>query len=348
MNRNCLYSVILAAGIFFAAGGTTDVFSAEFYKGKTLRVNVGSSPGGGYDTYARLIARHLPRHIPGNPNTIVENMPGAGGLIAANYLFNVAKPNGLTIGHINWSVPQMEFLGTPAVRYRSLEFEWLGLANSSVITVVIGKDAPIQTVEEWINPKTPKLIFGCNSRTDLTCATALALNDIFGPISKVVPGFGGTSLMRAAVLRKETDALTGWTWDSVKATGLHLIDKGDFKILAYIGDRRYPDLEKRKATFLNPFVKKAEDKAFLKVLTMPSTMVRPWTTVPGTSKSRVKILRTAFVNTLKDPVFLKDAKRLKVEIAPKSAKWLTQFIRKTKAELKPEVIKRARKALGLE
>ena len=348
MKKHFFYSFLLAIGFIFFAAVSTEVFSAEYYQGKTVRINVGSAPGGGFDTYARLIARHLPRHIPGNPSVIVENMPGAGGMIAANYVFNLAKPNGLTIAHINWSIPQMEFLGTPAVKYRTLDFEWLGLANSSVITVAVGKESPIQTAQDWINPKTPRLIFACNARTDLTCATATAMNDIFGPVSKVVPGFGGTALMRAAVMRNEAHALTGWTWDSVKATGLDMIKAGDLKLLAYIGDRRNPELEERKVTYLNDFVKKPEDKAFLKVLTMPATTVRPWATVPGTPQNLVQILRQAFAATLKDPKLLKDAKKQRVEISPESAEWLVDYFKRTKAELKPEVIKRARKVVGLD
>jgi len=326
---------------------STPVFGDDFYAGKTVRIIVGSSPGGGYDTYARLIGRHLSKHIPGNPKTLVINMPGAGGIIAANYLYNVAKPDGLTISHVNWSVPQMEFLGTPAVRYQADNFEWLGLANSSVITVAIGKKAPVKTVEEWLDPNTKQLVFGCNSRTDLTCATALAINSIFGPISKVVPGFGGTALMRAAIIRGETDALTGWTWDSVKATGMGMIDAGDLQLLAYLGDSRNPELDERKVTYLNEFVTSPEDKAFLNILTMPATMVRPWATVPETPKDRVAILEKALMETLKDPELLAEAKKLRVDIAPKSAAWLSKFIHDTQVELKPSVKERARKVLGL-
>ncbi len=234
MNRKFLFVIYLAAGLAYVAGVSTPVSGAGFYEGKTIRINVGASPGGGFDTYARLIARHLPKHIPGKPSVIVENMPGGGGLIAANYMFNVSKPDSLTIGHILWTIPQMEFLGIPAVKYRSLDFEWLALANSSVITVAIRADAPAQSVEEWLNPKTPKLIFGCVSRGTLTCSLPLALNSIFGPISTIVPGYGGTAPIRAALMRKEVDALTGWTWDSVKATGLPMIEAGDIKLLAYI------------------------------------------------------------------------------------------------------------------
>ena len=269
-------------------------------------------------------------------------------MIAANYLYNVARPDGLTISHVNWSIPQMEFLGTPAVKYKADKFEWLGLANSSVITVAIGKKSPVQTLKEWLDPNTKPLVFGCNSRTDLTCAMPLAINSIFGPVSKVVPGFGGTALMRAAVMRGETDGLTGWTWDSVKATGMAMIEAGDLKLIAYIGDGRNADLDERKVPYLNELVTKPEDKAFLNILTMPATMVRPWATVPNTPKDRVAILRTALTETLKDPELLAEAKKLHVDISPKSAEWLTNFIDETQAELKPSVKERARKVLGLE
>ncbi len=347
MTREALIVIYLAAAIACITGFSVPLIAADFYEGKTIRINVGSPPGGGFDTYARLIARHLPKHIPGKPSMIVQNMPGGGGLIAANYLYNVSRPDGLTIGHILWTVPQMEYLGISAVKYKSLDFEWLGLANSSVITVAIRKDAPVQSVEEWINPKTVPLVFGCVSRGTLTCSLALALNNVFGPISKIVPGYGGTAPVRAAMLRKEVDALTGWTWDSVKSTGLPMIEAGDLKLLAYIGEERHPELEERKVPYLNKYVRKAEDQAFLKLLMMPSAMVRPWAAVPGTPKERVTILRQAFTDTMKDPAFHKEAKRLKVDIAPKSADWLEGFIRKTKNDLKPEVVDRARKVLGL-
>ena len=148
-------------------------------------------------------------------------------------------------------------------------------------------------------------------------------------------------------MREEVDALTGWTWDSVKATGLPMIEAGDIKLLAYIGEERHPELDERKVPFLNEYVREAEDKAFLKLLTMPATMVRPWATVPGTPKDRVKILRKGLADIMKDPAFHKDAKRLKVDIAPKSAEWLEGFIRKTKTDLKPDVVERARRVLGL-
>jgi tripartite-type tricarboxylate transporter receptor subunit TctC len=320
----------------------------SFYQGKTVRVIVTTTPGGGFDFYARLFARHLPRHIPGRPRMIVQNMPGGGGTVGTNYVFNIAKPDGLTISHLQWDAPQKEFLGASGVKYRAMEFEWLGLANSSVITIAVRPDAPVQTLKEWLDPKTPKLIFGCTSVGSLPCDMVLAVNDIFGPISDITTGYLSLTLVRTAVFRKEVDALTGWTWDSVKAVGLELIDKGDLKLLAYVGQSRHPELDARKIPYLNDHVKREEDRALLDILAMPATMVRPWAAPPRTPKDRVEILRKAFLDVTKDPEFLREAEKLRAEISPQSGQWLEEFLRKSKESLSPEVRNRARKLLGIE
>jgi tripartite-type tricarboxylate transporter receptor subunit TctC len=264
--------------------------------------------------------------------------------VASSYM----KPDGLTISHLQWDAPQKEFLGVPGVKYRSLDFEWLGLANSSVITVAVRPDAPIKTIDEWLDPKTPKLIFGCTSVGSLPCDMVLAVNDIFGPISEIATGYLSLTVVRTAIFRKEVDALTGWTWDSVKAVGLELIEKGDLKLLAYIGQSRHPELDARKVPYLNDRVKRPEDRALLDILAMPATMVRPWAAPPKTPKNRLEVLRKAFLDVTKDPEFLAEAERLKVEIDPRTGEWLEEFLRKSKESLTAEVRNRARKILGME
>ncbi len=346
VNRMGGFCLAVFAGLGLAL--TPALAQESFYQGKTLRVLVTTTPGGGFDLYARLFARHLPRHIPGKPSVIVQNMPGGGGVIGANYLFNIAKPDGLTISHLQWDAPQREFLGVPGVKYRSREFEWLGLANSSVITIAVRPDAPIKTMDEWLNPDTPKLVFGCTSVGSLPCDMVLAVNDIFGPISEIATGYLSLTVVRTAIFRKEVDALTGWTWDSVKAVGLDLIEKGDLKLLAYVGQNRHPELDGRKIPYLNDRVKRSEDRALLDILAMPATMVRPWAAPPKTAKDRLAVLRKAFFDVAKDREFLAEAERLKVEINPRPGEWVEEFLRKSQESLTPQVRNRARKILGLE
>lgn len=328
--------------------GSTGLAAEPFYEGKTIKIIAVHPPGGGYDAYARLFARHISKHIPGNPKAIVINMPGGSGMVGTNYVYNVVRPDGLTLVQPSWGVAQSQFLNFPGVKYDVNQFEWLGLANAGPITVVVRADSPIQTMSQWLDPKTPPLIFGCTSRNSLTCGIPLAMNELFGPTSKIVAGYQGTAPIRAALVQKEVDALTGWSWDSVKATGMSMINDGEIKLMAYLGEDRHPELDARKVPFLMGRITKPEDKAFMKVLLLPAAMLRPWALPPRTPQDRVAMLRKAFTETVKDPEFLNDAKRAKLDINPRSAMYLAGLIKGMEADMTPEVLSRARKIVGLE
>ena len=336
-----IMALLLACGT--AAAAKSD------YEGKTVKIVSVHSPGGGYDTYSRLFARHLGNHIPGKPKVIVINIPGGSGLIGTNYVYNVTKPDGLTVVQPSWNLAQAQFLNFPGIKYDVNKFIWLGLANAGPVTAVVRKGSPIQSMDDWLNPKTKTLIFGCTSRNSPTCSIPLAMNDIFGPkTSKIVSGYKGTAPIRAALLQKEVDALTGWSWDSVKSTGMSMIDEGEAKIIAYIGEERHPELEERKVPYLNPLITKAADIAFMKVLMLPAAMLRPWAVPPGTPKDKVQILQSAFNNVLKDPAFLADANRARLDINPKSGEYLVNLMNDMKKRMTPEITSRARKIIGLD
>ena len=343
--RMAWIGLIMAALLAFASAATAE----SFYQDKTVKIVSVHSPGGGYDTYSRLFARHLGNQIPGKPKVIVINIPGGSGLIGTNYVYNVTKPDGLTLVQPSWNLAQAQFLNFPGIKYDVNKFIWLGLANAGPVTAVVRKGSPIQSMDDWLNPKTKTLIFGCTSRNSPTCSIPLAMNDIFGPTtSKIVSGYKGTAPIRAALLQKEVDALTGWSWDSVKSTGMSMIDDGDAKIIAYIGEERHAELEERKVPYLNPRITKAADIAFMKVLMLPAAMLRPWALPPGTPKDKVQIMQTAFNNTLKDPGFLKDAKRTRLDINPKSGEYLVNLMNDMKKRMTPEITSRARKIIGLD
>ncbi len=337
----------LIMAVMAAAGGSI-AGAASFYEGKTVKIVSVSAPGGGYDTYSRLFARHLGKHIPGKPNVIVINIPGGSGLIGSNYVYNITKRDGLTLVHPTWTIAQAQYLNFPGIRYDVNKFVWLGLANTGPITVVVRKGSPIQTMDQWLDPETEPLIFGCTARNSLTCSIPLAMNDIFGETSRIVPGYKGTAPVRAGLLQKEVDGLTGWSWDSVKATGMSMIDDGEAKIIAYIGEERHPELEARKIPLLNDRITKPADVAFMKVLLLPAAMLRPWALPPKTPMDRVAILRKAFEATMKDPEFLADAKRARLDISPKSGEYLTKLIVDMKKQMTPEVISRTRRIVGLD
>jgi tripartite-type tricarboxylate transporter receptor subunit TctC len=337
----------LISAVLLACGSVAGAES--FYEGKTVKIISVHAPGGGYDTYSRLFARHLGKHIPGNPKAIVINIPGGSGLIGTNYVYNVTKPDGLSLVQPSWNLAQAQFLDFPGIKYDIDKFIWLGLANSGAVTAVVRKGSPIQSMDDWLNPKTETLIFGCTSRNSPTCSIPLAMNDIFGPkTSKIVSGYKGTAPIRAALLQKEVDALTGWSWDSVKSTGMSMIDDGDIKLMAYIGYERHPELDERKVPFLNERITKPADVAFMNVLLLPVAMLRPWALVPKTPTDKVEILKKAFVATLKDTAFLADAKRTRLDVNPKSGKELEDLVARMKTQMTAEVVSRARRIVGLE
>ncbi len=345
MDRRVAWIGVIVAVLLACASAAA---AQSFYEKKTVRIVSVHAPGGGYDTYSRLFGRHFGKHIPGKPKVIVVNIPGASGLIGTNYVYNVSKKDGLTVIQPSWGVAQAQFLGFPDIRYDVTKMIWLGLANSGPVTAVVRKESPIQTMDQWLDPKTKPLIFGCTSLNSLTCSIPLAMNNIFGKTSEIVSGYVGTARIRAALLQKEVDGLTGWSWDSVKSTGMSMIDDGDAKIMAYIGFDRHAELDERKVPFLNERITKPSDIAFMKVLLLPAAMLRPWAVPPGTPADRVEMLRKAFEATLKDPAFLADAKRTRLDINPKSGKWLTDLIANMKTQMTPEVLSRARKIVGLE
>jgi tripartite-type tricarboxylate transporter receptor subunit TctC len=224
----------------------------------------------------------------------------------------------------------------------------VGLVNAGPITVVVRKGSPTKTMDEWLDPKTRPLIFGCTSINSLTCAIPLAMNELFGPTSKIVAGYQGTAPIRAALVKQEVDALTGWSWDSVKATGMSMINSGEAEIMAYLGEERNSELDELKVPFLNERIKKPEDVAFMRVLLLPAAMLRPWAVPPNTPKAHVATLRKAFQKTLKDPEFLMDAKRVRLDINPRSGQYLADLMIDMKTQMTPEVLSRARKIVGLE
>lgn len=183
---------------------STYALAEPFYKGKTVRILVPYSPGGGFDTNARVVARHLPKHIPGEPSMIVQNMPGGGGLVALNYFYSVAKPNGLMLAHLPHLTAFFEVSDVPQVKYKSEEFKWLGSTNSTVGPVVIRHDAPVKDLKELLDPKTPPLIIGASGETGTLSLGPRIVNEIFSrQVFKVVTGYRGTAPIRMAMERDD-------------------------------------------------------------------------------------------------------------------------------------------------
>jgi tripartite-type tricarboxylate transporter receptor subunit TctC len=306
---------LLAIGALFgfsawiASAGAQD----SFYQGKTIRLIVGVAPGGGYDLYSRTIARQMGKHIPGNPTIVVENMDGAGSMIAANYMYKAAKPDGLTIGHVLGGLFLQQLLGNPAIEFDSRKFEYIGVPAQDHFLIGLSKATGITSFENWMASKKSVKLGGVapgGATDDVPKVLAATL----GLPIKVVSGYKGTGPIRLAFDGGEVDGVCN-AWESFKSTWRKQLDSGDVVILLQGTVKAHPELPNVPVAF--DFLKTEEARKLFQVVVRvhgPST--RPYFLPPGTPKERVQILRKAYMDTMKDPEFLADAKKAKLDLNP--------------------------------
>jgi tripartite-type tricarboxylate transporter receptor subunit TctC len=289
--------------------------SYAFYEGKTIRLVVGFSAGGGFDVYSRALARHWSKHIPGNPTIIVENMVGAGSLIAANHVYKMAKPDGLTIGHFIGGLFLAQLLEAPGIAFDARKFEFVGAPVKDTPVCVLTKASGITNIQNWINATAP-IKLGALAPGNSTYDHPKLLQDVLGLPIQIVVGYKGTSDIRLAA---EGGEIAGgcWTWDSIKATSSSAIESGNLAVVLQMTPQPIPDLP--NVPLAVNYAKSQEGRRLLEAAIHDiSDLMRPYALTPGTPQDRVQILQTAFHETLKDPAFLDEAKKSKLTIDPVS------------------------------
>jgi tripartite-type tricarboxylate transporter receptor subunit TctC len=305
-----LLAAVLAPFLFSG----TAAAAADFYKGKTVKIIVGFSAGGGFDTYARALARHIGNHIPGQPTVVVENMTGAGSLIAANHVFKVAKPDGLTIGHFIGGLFLGQVLGQKGIEFDARKFEFIGAPITDHVVCALTKASGIISIESWMAAKTPVKMGGIAPGTSTPDNATRILKAALGLPIQLVSGYKGTADVRLAA---ESGEIAGgcWGWDSVSVTWRKALDSGAAKVILQANRRNHPELPDVPQAI--KFAKTEEGRKMIDVaIHGDSDIVRTYTLPPGTPKDRVEALRTAFDATLKDPEFLADAKKSKLNVDP--------------------------------
>lgn len=310
MNRRQIFSLIVA---LLAIGGAP-AQADDFYKGKTIRLVVGFSAGGGFDTYARALARHMSKQIPGNPSIVVENMTGAGSLIAANHVYKVAKPDGLTIGHFIGGLFLGQVLGQPGIEFDARKFEFIGAPISDHVVCAMTKASGITSIEKWFAAKSPVKMGGIAPGTSTPDNATRILKVALGLPIQLVTGYKGTADVRLAA---ESGEIAGgcWGWDSVSVTWRKALDTGDAVVVLQTNRRTHPDLANVPQAI--KFAKTEEARKMIEVgIHGDSDIVRTYTLPPGTPKDRVQLLRKAFDATLKDGEFLADAKKSRLNVEP--------------------------------
>jgi tripartite-type tricarboxylate transporter receptor subunit TctC len=339
MSRRIMRLLVFSTVIFCLVAASA-VWGEEFYKDKTLKIIVPFPPGGGWDTYARVTARNIVNHIPGHPSVIVQNVPGAGGLVGVNFVYNRVKPDGLTIGMFQTTNAFLQLLGDPAVKFDVRKLSWLGAFTTRVSTCVALTDSPFKTIQDVIGSKEP-LYTGAIAPGGGTTMEPLLLNRILGTNFKLVLGYRGTAAIRLALSRGEVQGLCGWGWSSVKATGKDLLAAGKIRVLVQISDRRAPDMPKDVPLITEITPEKM--KPLLNVYLVPRVVGWNMMLPPGVPEDRVKILQEAFDETMKDPKFLAEAKQAKLVIAPVEGKAIARMIDRLFEQATPDVVEELKK-----
>jgi tripartite-type tricarboxylate transporter receptor subunit TctC len=312
MNRKML-AVLIVIGFSLAVPIGAAFAQETFFQGKTIRIVVGFAAGGGYDTYARLIARHLSKHLPGNPTITVDNMAGAGSLISANHVYKIAKPDGLTIGHFIGGLFLQQLLGKPGVEFDARKFEYLGVPAQDDFVLAVSKASGIATAEQLMAAKTPIKLGGVASGSGTDDLPNLLKATIGLPI-QLVTGYQGTAPIRLAFAGGEIQGLSN-SWQSFRSTWRKELESGEFVVV--LQETLTPHPELANVPLAINLAKNEEAKKLIRtVVQVHGPTVRPFALPPGTPKDRVQILRKGFMEALKDPELLAEAKKANLEIKP--------------------------------
>ncbi len=294
---------------------------ADFYKGKNVELLIGYSGGGGYDVYARLLARHMGRHIPGNPTIVPRNMPGAGSLVLANWLYNVAPKDGTAFGIIGRGTGFDTLLGNKAAQFDATKFTWIGSANNEVSVCVAWNTSPIKKFEDML---TRELIVGGTSSSADTDQFPRITNGVLGTRMKIVTGYPGGNEVGLAMERGEVQGRCGWSWSSVESTHPDWVKNKRINILAQLSLEKHPDLP--NVPLIMDFAKTEEQKQIFRLVFARQVMGRPFVAPPGVPPERVAALRKAFMDAMADPALLAEAKKLQLEITPVSGEKVQQLV----------------------
>jgi len=313
-----LTSAVIAATVGFGAVAVSADEVANFYKGKRLKIIIGSGAGGGYDTYARLVERHMGRHIPGNPSIISQNMTGAGGIIATNFVVNVAPKDGTVIGGLQRSAALVPLLGAKGPKYKAEELNWLGSLAKEAGVCALSKASGAKSFDDIFKKQYTMGGTGPNS-TEFWPAL---FRNLMAAKFKLIKGYPSTPQVHLAIERKELDGVCqSWASFAVQAKGM--LKKGVITPLVQVS--LHPDTEMTKLgiPMLQEFLTKdnlakgqnLEDvQLFFRLTVIPPLMGRPFALAPGVPNARVAAMKKAFIDMTKDPKFLEDAKRLKRDI----------------------------------
>lgn len=305
MKRTLLAMVCAIA----ASTGATKA-ADDFYKGKTITMVIGGTAGDGYDLYARFLGQYLTKHVPGNPRVLPQNMPGAGTLVAANFLFEAAGKDGTVIGTVGGGTATAQLFKTPNIRFDPRRYNWIGSLNSEVGLVLAWHTTPFKSFGDLLERE---FLVGGGGPTSGTVIFPLVLNRIIGTKFKIIPGYKGTGDIALAMERGEIEGTGSWHYSSLIGSRPHWIVEKQVRPLLQLSlqkHRQFPDVP-----HIPEIAKSKEQLQILNVVFARQAMGRPFLLPPGAPEAAIRILRTSFNAILKDPEFLAEAERRKIDLS---------------------------------
>jgi tripartite-type tricarboxylate transporter receptor subunit TctC len=296
-----------------AASARADAVS-DFYAGKSINLVIGYAPGGGYDLYARTLARHIARHIPGQPNIVVQNMPGAGSLKAANFLYTIAPKDGTTFGGFSRGAPIDPLLGRgEGVQYDPAKFSWIGSISNEVGVCAFRAAAGIKS---WADMQLKPFIVGSTGAGADADVFPTVLRKMFKLPMKTVAGYGSAAEIVVAIKRGEVDGRCGWSWSSLVSYNRDLFESKQIDVVLQLAAQKLDELP--DVPLVTEVTRDADQRTALKLIVSRQTMARPYVAPPGVPAERLRALRAAFDATMRDPAFQAEAKRQELEVRPVS------------------------------
>ena len=330
MLRAALLAIAASVIATASAGAQTSV--AQFYKNKNIDVYIGFSPGGVYDINARLLSRHMGRHIPGNPTLVPRQMTGAGSFTLANWLYQSAPKEGTTIGTFARGIAFNPLIGEPIGAIDANKFNWIGSTNDEVSVCVSRRESGVSKFEQVFERE---LIVGSTGASGDDDQLPRLINAVLGTKFRIVRGFPGGAEIKLAMLRGEVSGRCGWSWSSVKATEAAWLKEGSISMLAQLSLRRHPDLP--NTPLISDYAKTDEARQIFKVALARQALAWPFIAPPGTPVERVGALRQAFDQTLRDRDYLAEAEKLNLEITPVSGQRIQSLIADVYRTTSPEI-----------
>jgi tripartite-type tricarboxylate transporter receptor subunit TctC len=336
-------ALTLAALVAASAPGAAQD-AAEFFKGKTVTVNVGSSTGGGLDTYGRLVARHLGKHIPGNPTVIVANVPGAGGNIVAQRLYNLAPKDGTHMAVTFPSVLVEPLLSEGGRKdFDPNKFNYIGNAHAEVLVCVMRNDAPVQKPEDLLSTE---VLIGATAAGSTTADFPAMTNGVLGTKMKVITGYKGSREVTLAVEKGEVQGICGLGWSTVKVQNPDILTgKSYARVFAQEDMEGHPELNKTGVPLMISLAKSEEDRQAMQMFYAQNAFARPFILPPGVPAERIAVLRKAFEATMKDPELLADAEKMRIDVEWSTGEAVQALVAKM-YETPPAVIERVKKAMS--